>query len=163
MIKNIAVSTLVLAAALAANAGASALVPASQGMDAVIPAQIPASYGKLPLAFEANQGQTAAEVRYLARGLGYSVFLTPREAVLSVRTGTPAGKGAVAPAQGDAVRIGLAHANAIPQILGEDVLPGTSNYFIGADASRWLHAVPQYAKVGRSGSRLRATMLAGRS
>ena len=40
------------------------------------------NYGKLPLSFEANQGQTDARVRFLARGGGYTVFLTDDEAVL---------------------------------------------------------------------------------
>src|ERR1035441_3913963 len=31
-------------------------------------------YGKLPLSFEANQGQTDARVRFLARGSGYTIF-----------------------------------------------------------------------------------------
>jgi len=37
--------------------------------------------------FEPNQGQTADEVRYLARGAGYSLFLTDAEAVLVLRKG----------------------------------------------------------------------------
>jgi hypothetical protein len=43
------------------------------------------SYGKLPLSFEANQGQTNARVRFLSRGRGYTLFLTGDEAVLSLR------------------------------------------------------------------------------
>ncbi|HWO30920.1 MAG TPA: hypothetical protein VNO32_19160, partial [Candidatus Acidoferrum sp.] len=42
-------------------------------------------YAKLPLAFEANQGQTASDVRFLSRGDGYSLFLTGQEAVLALR------------------------------------------------------------------------------
>src|SRR5262249_30588695 len=34
------------------------------------------SYGKLPLSFEANQGQTDRQVKFLSRGGGYSLFLT---------------------------------------------------------------------------------------
>jgi len=44
-----------------------------------------ASYGKLPLSFEANQGQTDARVRFLARGGGYTIFLTDDEAVLTLK------------------------------------------------------------------------------
>lgn len=39
------------------------------------------AYGKLPLSFEANQGQTDPQVKFLSRGNGYSLFLTPTEAV----------------------------------------------------------------------------------
>jgi len=42
------------------------------------------AYGNLPLAFEPNQGQTDPLVKYLARGRGYTLFLTSREAVLSL-------------------------------------------------------------------------------
>src|SRR5438093_11907785 len=40
------------------------------------------NYGKLPLSFEANRGQTDASVKYLARGGGYNIFLTGAEAAL---------------------------------------------------------------------------------
>ena len=47
--------------------------------------QIAEAYGKLPLSFEANQGQTDSRVDFLARGSGYSLFLSPTEAVLALR------------------------------------------------------------------------------
>jgi Tol biopolymer transport system component/photosystem II stability/assembly factor-like uncharacterized protein len=40
------------------------------------------NYGRLPLSFELNRGQIGANARYLARGPGYNIFLTPAEAVL---------------------------------------------------------------------------------
>jgi hypothetical protein len=45
----------------------------------------PLPYGQLPLGFEANEGQTDQRVRFLARGSGYSLFLTSNEAVLALR------------------------------------------------------------------------------
>jgi hypothetical protein len=42
------------------------------------------SYGKLPLSFEANQGQTDSQVKFLSRGRGYTLFLTGDEAVLAL-------------------------------------------------------------------------------
>src|ERR1051325_2316989 len=44
-------------------------------------------YGKLPLSFEPNQGQTAGEVKFLARGKGYQLFLTATEPALRLRKG----------------------------------------------------------------------------
>jgi len=41
--------------------------------------------GQLPLSFEPNQGQVDPEVRFLARGSGYGLFLTANEAVLELR------------------------------------------------------------------------------
>ena len=43
------------------------------------------NYGKLPLSFEANAGQTDARVKFLSRGRGYALFLTADGAVLSLR------------------------------------------------------------------------------
>src|SRR5437879_13365209 len=45
-------------------------------------ARVSENYGKLPLHFEANRGQTDKDVRFLSRGLGYSLYLTAGEAVL---------------------------------------------------------------------------------
>src|SRR5215471_10828373 len=58
-------------------------------------------YGKLPLAFEANQGQSDPQVKFLSRGAGYRLFLTSNEAVLALREASrqePALPGAKAPA-----------------------------------------------------------------
>src|SRR5438874_4343497 len=54
--------------------------PAAAAADA----RVSEAYGKLPLHFEANRGQTHEDVRFLARGPGFSLFLTPTEAVLTL-------------------------------------------------------------------------------
>ena len=41
------------------------------------------AYGRLPLSFEANRGQSRASVKFLSRGDGYSLFLTSTEAILT--------------------------------------------------------------------------------
>lgn len=56
-----------------------------QEPDTTTKATIQATYGKLPLHFEANQGQTNGQVKFLSRGSGYSLFLTSTEAVLALR------------------------------------------------------------------------------
>ncbi len=53
-----------------------------------------ASYLKMPLRFEVNQGQTDKRMRFISRGLGYTLFLTSRKAVLvlaapAVKQGAP--------------------------------------------------------------------------
>src|SRR5438445_5465133 len=50
------------------------------------------AYGKVPLSFEINQGQTDARVKFLSRGAGYNLFLTPTEAVLSLEQSRGAGE-----------------------------------------------------------------------
>jgi hypothetical protein len=54
------------------------------------------SYGKLPLSFEINQGQTDSQVKFLSRGSGYSLFLTGNEAVLALRKSNSNGKKQIA-------------------------------------------------------------------
>jgi hypothetical protein len=46
------------------------------------------TYGKLPLSFEPNQGQTDARVKFLARASGYTLFVTAEEAVFAGRDGS---------------------------------------------------------------------------
>ena len=48
-------------------------------------ARIAQSFATLPLAFEPNRGQTDPQVRYLARGSDYALFLTGDEAVLALK------------------------------------------------------------------------------
>src|SRR5207237_9361605 len=49
-------------------------------------ARLREGYGRLPLSFEANQGQTNSSVKFLSRGSGYNLFLRPTEAVLRLET-----------------------------------------------------------------------------
>src|ERR1700685_2851151 len=57
----------------------AASAPPAAAVSAVQKENLKNAYGNLPLAFEANQGQTASEVRYLAHGQGYELFLTGQE------------------------------------------------------------------------------------
>jgi hypothetical protein len=128
--------------------------PATQG-------KIVESYGKLPLSFEANQGQTDAKVKFLSRGLGYTLFLTSTEAVFSLR-GKKAQDDAsgvsgqfrpspAVPTTGVALRVKLVKANRAAEVTGADELPGKSNYFIGNNPKKWRTNVPTYSKVKYEG------------
>jgi uncharacterized repeat protein (TIGR01451 family) len=105
------------------------------------PTQIQAAYSHLPLIFEPNQGQADSQVKFLARGSGYGLFLTGHEALLALRQ----------PSQGatdfSLLKMHLAGANPDFQASGENPLPGKSNYFIGNDPSKWRRDVPQFAGV----------------
>ena len=59
-------------------------ISASQS-DPKAQARILDQYGKLPLSFEANHGQTDERVKFLSRTSAYSLFLTADEAVLTLR------------------------------------------------------------------------------
>src|SRR6266850_3198159 len=60
--------------------------PVSEGLTPAKKLELASAYGKFPLSFEANQGQTNPRVKFLSRGSGYSLFLTPTEAVLTFRS-----------------------------------------------------------------------------
>jgi hypothetical protein len=85
----------VVSAATACRFAAHSLEPGNgpEATAAVAPEppsrQLAETYGKLPLQFEANRGQTDPRVRFLARGNGYTLFLTSTEAVLVLRQGRP--------------------------------------------------------------------------
>jgi hypothetical protein len=119
-----------------------------------VKAQVQANYGKLPLSFEVNQGQTDSQVKFLSRGHGYALFLTPSEAVLSLKKpqaqpkASALAKSAPAPdVPGAVLRMQLVGANPAAQVLGKEALPGRVNYLIGKDPSLWHTKVPTYGKV----------------
>jgi hypothetical protein len=105
--------------------------------DTASKAQVLDTYGKLPLTFEQNQGQTDSQVKFLARGSGYTLFLTPDSAILALQRERAA----------SVLRMKLVGANRNPATAGTDALPGKSNYFVGNDPSKWRTDVPTYAKV----------------
>jgi hypothetical protein len=47
-------------------------------------ARLVKAYGRLPLSFVANHGQTDAQVKFVARNRGYTLFLTGRAEALLV-------------------------------------------------------------------------------
>ncbi len=100
--------------------------------------QIAAGYGQLPLSFEPNQGQADSQVKFLARGSGYGLYLTGSEAVLALRA---AGN------RNSLVRMSLDRSNSLAAVDSQDGLPGKSNYFIGNDPSEWRRNIPQFARV----------------
>ncbi len=132
--------------------------------------KVRAEYGKLPLAFEANQGQTDGQVKFLSRGAGYTLFLTGggaaldmmkesrqslvvsrqlnqrRRSMLSGNGRRPTNHGRQ-PTTDSVLAIQLDGANPNAPVAGEDELPGKSNYFIGNDPKGWRTDVANYAKV----------------
>src|SRR5436190_961958 len=119
-------------------------LPAAAAADA----RVSESYGKLPLHFEANRGQTDKDVHFLSRGPGYSLYLTSGEAVLVLaKPNADAKHDAKAPVKSVALRMGLVGAARKPVVSGLDEQTGKANYFIGKDPAKWRTNVPTYAKV----------------
>jgi Beta-propeller repeat len=101
------------------------------------------AYGKLPIRFEANAGQTADQVKFLSRGSGYNLLLTSNEAILALSKSKS--KNQVEP--GPVIKMKFAGANPEPQLEGLGAFSGRSNYFIGNDPSKWRRDVLNYEKI----------------
>jgi hypothetical protein len=132
--------------------------------------RVRASLDALPLAFEANQGQSDPRVKYLARGNGYKLFLTSSQAILSLApkgkysevldmmldkrrgaAGTKAymKKRALRASQGTSMavlRMNLG-ASSGTQLAAENQEPGTVNYFLGNNPAKWRSNIPLYGRV----------------
>src|SRR5437899_476598 len=98
---------------------------------------IPASKSKsgpLNLSFEENHGQAPNDVRFLARGAGYSLLLTPQGNRLLLRHGR----------RRLSLTTTLADANPKPVIRGEENQAGKVHYLRGRLS---LKNIPTYARV----------------
>jgi hypothetical protein len=102
-----------------------------------VPAAVDDAFGRMPLAFEPNVGQTHGAVDFLARRPGYTLFLTPAEAVFAFAT----------PGDGTVLRLRLDGARADAPAAGEAELAGKVNYFIGSDPAAWRTDVPTWGRV----------------
>src|ERR1044072_963036 len=78
----ILLAALSLSQTLLPAGSAEARRASERGADA---ARLSEGYGKLPLRFEVNRGQTSSAVKFLARGRGYTLFLAVTGAVLRLR------------------------------------------------------------------------------
>jgi hypothetical protein len=158
-LRLLAALALLFSLGLFAFRGALHVTPTSsrQTMAPLAKAGVLAAYGKLPVTFEKNEGQSDTQVKFLARGNGYTLFLTDREAVLRLRA--PNGNAAETKRFANArasksetsadsvVRLSLAASNPSPQLEGLEMQAGRSNYLVGNNPARWQQNVPLYGRV----------------
>lgn len=150
-------SRLVFAFVLAASSLAGGLLQSKRTADKRAPApgveaaeierKAGEAYGSLSLSFEENRGQAAAPVDFLARGAGYTIALSPAEAVLTLAR-KPADSRPEPPA---VLRMRLAGADGAAASEGVDALEGRVNYFVGNDPSRWRTNVRTFGRVRYAG------------
>jgi len=95
-------------------------------------------WGDIPLSFEPNRGQASTDVRYLARGSAFTLYLSSGETLLAARNQSP-------------LRTKLLGANLAAGVLGESRQESTSNYYVGKDQSQWRTSVPNYGRVRYAG------------
>jgi len=122
-------------------------------------ARVAKHFGELPLAFEVNQGQTGKSVKFLSRLSNSTLYLTSHEALIDVvkLDGEKNEKGPLSRHDGRKVpepkishstlHLRLDGASEHAEVLGEDELPGKTNYFIGNDPTKWHNNIPTYRKV----------------
>jgi hypothetical protein len=151
--------------------------PASQPA-AVTPAtraRINASFAALPLAFESNEGQTDSQVKYMARGNGYKLFLTSGDAVLSLASSSSSAQSRPKemmqrrlpgysretkrlirrsrtqsrprPSSVATLRMHVVGGKSDAAIVSSERLSAKANYIIGNDPRKWHQGVPRYARV----------------
>ena len=98
-----------------------------------------AAYGKLPIAFLENTGQTDARVRYYAHGNRFGFYLTQTEVRLvftSQRTDS-----------GVALALRFTGANPHALIEASERAPGEVNYIRGSDPAAWRTHVARYRRI----------------
>ena len=96
-----------------------------------------AQLARLPLRFESNAGQAAAPTKFIARGQGYDLFLTPTASVFRWRDNRA----------DQALEMRLLNANPQPRMRGAEPLDGLSHYFSGRSPQGWQRNVKGFAQV----------------
>jgi hypothetical protein len=135
----------------------AALKPLAASLDKKARSHILDSYGNLPLWFEPNEGQADPQVKFLARGGGYALYLTPAEAVFVMNRRESNGKTKSKKLksnvtlcqhhQPEVLRLRLSGGNRKAVFEGMGKMEGLSHYFMGADPSHWRMGVAQYSKI----------------
>jgi len=112
--------------------------PARPEPSAATKQQVLAAYGKLPLAFTENAGQTDARVRYYAQGPGFSIFFTQSKVMLALDRSHKGGA---------AVALRFLGANRHVAIRAERPEAGRVNYLLGNDPAKWHTGLRTYERV----------------
>jgi hypothetical protein len=118
--------------------------PGMSRADAATQGRILTAYGKLPLSFEANQGQVDRQVKFLARGHGYTLFLTDDAAVMTLEA---AAENSAPNEDPGVLRMKLVGGNPSAKVSGIDEQQGKSHYLTGNEPNKWRTNVANYAKV----------------
>jgi len=96
-------------------------------------------FGKLPLSFTPNVGQTEPAVKFQVHDMGGTIFFTSSEAVLALPATTSAAL--------SVLHLRFEGANPASTVVGADPLPGIANYFVGDDPAMWHTELPTYAAI----------------
>lgn len=97
----------------------------------------------VPIFFEPNRGQSGPDVKFVARGPGYTLLLNEVGATIHFSS-----LDAVHGAQESSLAVNLVRSRtARSELQGQDELPSKSSYFVGSDPARWLTGIPNFGRV----------------
>lgn len=119
-----------------------------------------AAVTKLPLFFEENKGQADVGVRFLARSRDYNILLSAHQTSFYMPDGKcrKSGREAAAvspkpskkdskPCQSIGLQMRMLNANRDVLVSGADELEAKTDYYIGADESRWQRGISNFKEV----------------
>lgn len=111
-------------------------------------------YGKMPLLFEMNKGQTDKRAKFLSRGTGYTLYLADNEAIFSLKVPSQESKvedqlenpksAKHEKTRSDVLKMQFVGANANPTVEGETEAVTKTNYYIG---KKRFENLPNYKRV----------------
>jgi hypothetical protein len=97
------------------------------------------AYGKLPLSFIPNEGQTEEAVRYYAQGAGYGFFFTKEGATLSFAEGKGHG--------GHVLALDFQGADPHATLTAQRRLSGEVNYLVGDNPAEWRQDLSTHSEL----------------
>jgi len=111
--------------------------PSSATVPASVRRRAGNSYGKLPLSFVPNRGQTDSRVSYYAEGAGFSFYFTKDKVVLAFAKGK----------RQQVLDLRFLGSNANTRVVASNRREGTVNYIQDSDRSRWKTGLPTYGEI----------------
>ena len=114
------------------------------------------TFGKLPLYFEPNYGQSDGNVKFLSRGSGYTVFFNSTGLVLALRSPSSdsdsnSNPDAKQPRRDSSspttVEMQLLQSNPAADITGINELTGKVNYIKGNSPKLWIRQIPTFQSI----------------
>ena len=106
------------------------------------------SISGVPLHFARNDGQAPDDVRFLARGAGYTVALRGTDALITLSNGGAAGSAGTTQRT---IGLGLHGASVPRSVAGLDELAGRLNIVKGNDPAQWRQGIPTFERVRYEG------------
>ncbi|VVB67772.1 Beta-propeller repeat protein [uncultured archaeon] len=91
---------------------------------------------RLPLSFIENRGQVSDETKFMVKASHETLYFTPSEVVFALSS------------QNNTSFVKMSFEGSTPgQVVGEEPLPGTANFFLGNDSSKWVTQIPTYGSI----------------